>query len=137
MLRYLIWPYKNLFNVSCLVAWASVSDLKLEKPMKVAGNGMIQLNLKFTRPLRPMSAAPTSPVLPRLPGVRDCDYRKIIALPTVVNLPEADFDMWRQAVSDKARLIVLGRTVIETVTIEILFKIRPRLDEDQLQVHCS
>jgi hypothetical protein len=88
-------------------------------------------------PSSQMSATPISPILPRLPGVRDCDYRKIVALPTVVNLPEADFDMWRRAVRDKARLIVLGRTVIETVTIEFLFKIRPRLNEDQLQVHCS
>jgi hypothetical protein len=84
-----------------------------------------------------MSAAPVSPSLPRLPGLRNCDYRAITAPSVAVYLPEADVKRWQRALCDKARLIVLGTTVIETITMELLYKIRPRLDAEQLEVRCS
>jgi hypothetical protein len=72
--------------------------------------------------------------LPRLPGVRDRDYRRVLAPLAVDVLPEAEVEGWRRDLSAKARLVVLGETTIETITIDLLSHISPPLDANRLRV---
>jgi hypothetical protein len=71
--------------------------------------------------------------LPRLPSVRKCDYRQIVAPSVVEALPEEQVEAWRQALAGKARLIILGTSSLENITTDLLFAIRPRLSAECLR----
>jgi hypothetical protein len=81
-----------------------------------------------------MAFAVPPALLPRLPTVRNCDYRRMLAPETVTNLSEDQVHGWQQDVAAKARYVVLGETTAETVTTDLLMSIRPRLDSDCVKV---
>jgi hypothetical protein len=66
-------------------------------------------------------SASDAPLPPPLPALSEEDVHAVV---TPVDLTR-DKDRWEHALGDQARLALLGRTVLEEQTTELLFLVRP------------
>jgi hypothetical protein len=74
---------------------------------------------------------PLPPLPPPLPELDAEDVRAIVRPPTHVI---RDDERWEHALGDQAQLALLGRAVLEQLTMELLFLVRPLPSAEELVV---
>jgi hypothetical protein len=74
------------------------------------------------------------PLPPPLPALDADDVRAVVTAPTDVIDLARDDERWEHELGDQARLALLGRVVLEELTSELLFHVRPLPTAEEMVV---